>query len=135
MNIERAWPAGVPAREIPPYAQKLYAQVVKAQGTQIHVAGCMAFDENNDFVGAGDMAAQTRQVLEVILKSLAHFQAGAANVVRTKTYVTDIDEYLKIGHQEWLAVFAQHLPVSTLVEVSRLTEPRAVVEIEAYAVI
>lgn len=134
MSIERAWPASVPVREIPPYAQKLYAQVVKAEGEQIHVAGCLSFNEDNQFVGEGDIAAQTQQVLQNVLKSLEHFHVGPEGVVRTKTYVTNIDDYLKFGHSRWLAVFADCLPVSTLVEVSRFTEPRSLIEIEAYAV-
>ena len=60
--------------------------------------------------------------------------SGPADVVRTITYVTNIDEMPEVAkaHHE---VFGAIKPASTLVEVSRLIDPRMTVEIEAYAVI
>jgi 2-iminobutanoate/2-iminopropanoate deaminase len=52
-----------------------------------------------------------------------------------QTYVTDLDAYLQVRHRVWLDFFGDELPASTLVEVSRLADPRALVEVEAYAVL
>lgn len=134
--IERKWPDDVYVREIPGCGRKLYAQAVAATGTRIvEVAGSMSFTANNIFVGEGDIAAQTVQVLDVIGRSLRACGAGMSDVIRTTTYVTDIDAYLRDGHAQWLTAFGDNLPVSTCIEVVRFTEPRALVEMEARAVL
>jgi hypothetical protein len=52
--IDRSWPEDVYVREVPGHNQKAYAQVVQATGSRhVHVAGCLAFDEDNNFVGDG----------------------------------------------------------------------------------
>jgi enamine deaminase RidA (YjgF/YER057c/UK114 family) len=134
--IDRSWPKDVYVREVPGRDQKVYAQVVQATGSRhVHVAGCLPFDEHNNFVGDGDITAQTAMVMQAIGRSLTAFGAGPQDVVRTKTYVIDIDDYIRAGHQVWLEFFGEQLPVSTLVQVVRLADPRALVEIEAYAVL
>ena len=135
MKIERTWPQGVYVREVPQYAGKLFAQMVTVHGaaTQIHISGTFAYDEHSVLVGEGDMGAQVRKALENIGICLAAAGADATNVLRTKIYVTDIDAYVQAGHSEWLRFFGDRLPASTTVEVVRLTDPRALVEIETYA--
>lgn len=134
MSVQRAWPADVYVREIPPFAQRLYAQVTKCTSlATVHVAGSMSFDEHNQFVGEGDLVTQTRQVLEVIRRSLTAVGAVPTDVIKTTSYVVDVNEYVRVGHPEWLHFFGEHLPASTTVEVSRLVEPRALIEIEAHA--
>ena len=66
-------------------------------------------------------------------KSLAAVGAQRSDVVRTKTYVTDMAAYLREGHQEYLSFFGDKLPVSTTVGVTVLADTRCLVEIEAYA--
>ena len=135
MGIKRVWPEGVYVREVPPMDGKVYAQVVEATGTRsIHVAGTLAFDANNNPVGDGDMAAQVKCILGHIGRSLEAVGAKPSDVVRTKTYVTDIDAYIQVGHQHWLDFFGDALPCSTTIGITRLVPPHALVEIEAYAV-
>ncbi|MGY1849735.1 RidA family protein [Blastococcus sp. SYSU DS1021] len=81
----------------------------------------------------GDAAAQTRQVLATIERSLERAGFRLADVVRTRMYVTDISRWEEVGraHGE---VFGDIRPASTMVEVSALIGPELLVEIEADAV-
>lgn len=134
MSIERRWPEGVYVRSLPQVDGRIYAQVVVSRRrTRIHVAGTLPFDAAQQLVGEGDVAAQTRCVLEHIGRSLADVGATPADVVRTKTYVVDMRSYLDHGLPEWVAFFAGAPPASTTVGVTELADPRALVEIEAYA--
>jgi enamine deaminase RidA (YjgF/YER057c/UK114 family) len=135
MALERVWPKDVYVRQISELTGKLYTQVIKASGTRvsIHVAGTLPFDKDNHLIGEGSMRLQVRAVLDAIGKSLAAVGAGPSDVVRTKTYVTDMAAYLREGHQEYLNFFGDKLPVSTTVGVTVLADARCFVEIEAYA--
>jgi enamine deaminase RidA (YjgF/YER057c/UK114 family) len=138
MTVRSAWPTSVYVREVPNLEGKLYAQVNEGIGARvIHVAGTTAFDQDHRPVGMGDMSAQVECILNNIGVSLAEFGATPRDVVRTRTYVTDIDAYVADGHQHWLRFFGggDHLPVSTTVCVQRLVPPHALVEIEAEAIL
>ena len=81
-----------------------------------------------------DPAAQTRRCLEIILGALAEAGAGAADVVRTRTFLVDVADAGPVGavHGE---VFGEVRPASTMVAVDALLDPRWKVEIEAEALI
>lgn len=132
MPLERKNPENV----YQPY-MNAYTQVIKATGTtQIHVAGTVSMEPGRRLVGEGDMAAQVKRTVLNIQASLAEFGATLADVVRVNTFVTDVDRYLKEGHVELVKLFGPGtLPVSTLVGVTRLADPRYLVEIQATAVI
>ncbi len=112
-----------------------YARAVRVRGVAetIYVTGTTATDEHGEVVGEGDARAQTMQALANIERALARLGASLADVVRTRIYVTDIARWEEVGraHGE---VFGQILPATTMVEVSRLIDPRMLVEIEAEAV-
>jgi len=86
-----------------------------------------------EIVGKGDMGAQIRQVGENLKAALAAAGATLADLVRTQTFTTDIDEFFKhVGvRMEYFAA----LPTSTTVEVRRLSHPDFLVEVEAIAVV
>ena len=117
--------------------QVLYSQVmvVEVGGTrQIFIAGQTARDKGGDCVGKGDMRLQMEQVGRNIKDALEAAGATLADVVKTTTYVTDMDEYFK--HQDVrMKFFAQALPTSTTVQVSRLSRPEFMVEIEVIAIV
>lgn len=115
----------------------LYSQVmvVEVGGTkQIFVAGQTPRDRDGNCVGKGDMRAQIEQVGQNIKDALEAAGATLADVVRTTTYVTDMDEYFR--HQDVrMKFFGEALPTSTTVQVSRLSRPEFMVEIEAFAIV
>ncbi len=113
----------------------IYTQVIKAGGTQVHVAGIVPWTTECELVGKDDMAAQVGQVLANIENALAAAGAERSDVVRITTYTTNIDSYIAEGAPVLIKFFGNAKPVSTTVEVSRLVHPDWLVEIEATAVI
>jgi enamine deaminase RidA (YjgF/YER057c/UK114 family) len=107
-----------------------YCRAVKV-GNIVHVAGTCAAQ---DCLDGTSMYEQSVSALGIIQDALAEAGASASDVVRTITYVTNIDEMPEVAkaHHE---VFGDIKPASTLVEVSRLIDPRMTVEIEAYAIL
>ncbi len=85
-------------------------------------------------VGKGDPYAQTIQALKTIEAALQQTGASLADVVRTRMYLTNIDQWQEVGraHGE---IFGTIRPATTIVEVKRLIDPEMLVEIEADAII
>ncbi len=115
--------------------RQLYSQVVVIAGTgrMIFIAGQIARDVDGNVVGKGDMRKQIEQVGENIKACLELVDATLDDVVKTTTYVTDIDEYFKHADVR-LRYFGDAVPTSTTVEVRRLATPDFLVEIEAFAI-
>jgi 2-iminobutanoate/2-iminopropanoate deaminase len=113
----------------------LYSHVVKVEPRElIFVSGQLARDKDGRIVGAGDMRAQLRQTLENVKAALEAAGASLSDLVRTNTYVTDIDEYFK--HTDVRMEYYNHaMPTSTTVEVRRLAQPELMVEIDAIAAV
>ena len=107
-----------------------YCRAVRV-GDQVHVAGTCAAQDCLDGTSTHEQAVSA---LDIIQAALAEVGAGPADVVRTITYVTNIDDMPQVAEAH-RAVFGDVKPASTLVEVSRLIDPRMTVEIEAYAVV
>ena len=112
----------------------LYSPVVTVvPGKLVFVSGLLARDRDGQIVGKGDMARQIRQVGENLKAALAAAGATLADLVRTQTFTTDIDEFFKHVDVR-MEYFGPALPTSTTVEVRRLSHPDLLVEVESIAV-
>ncbi len=107
---------------------------VDAPKSLIFVSGQVSRDGDGNQVGVGSMLEQTRQCLRNIEKNLAAAGATMADVVWTTVYTTDIREFKQIlaAREEFVK---DHLPTSTMVEVSHLADPGLMVEITVMAAI
>lgn len=114
-----------------------YANGVAATGTLVFVAGQIGWDASQRLV-SGDLVEQTGQALRNIVAVLREAGGKPAHVARMTWYVTDKRAYLGATREigaAYRAVFGQHYPAMSLVEVADLLEDGALVEIEATAVI
>jgi enamine deaminase RidA (YjgF/YER057c/UK114 family) len=116
---------------------KGYSNAMAACGRVIFTAGVVGWDETGAFP-SDILPDQFAQALKNILAILACDGAGPENIARLTCYVVDIDAYRssrkEIG-EAWKAIMGRHYPAMALVGVSALVEPKALVEIEATAVI
>lgn len=113
-----------------------YANGIRARGDMVFVGGMIGWDASGRFPQG--FVAQSRQALANIVAVLAEGGAGPEHVVRMTWYVLDMDEYLAARRELGRAyrdVMGANFPAMALVEVRRLVEPEARLEIEATAVV
>ena len=110
-----------------------YSRAVKV-GPFISVAGTTAVDEHGTVIGAGDAHQQTIFIFEKIQKALQEAGATLEDVVRTRMFIINIDDWEAVGKAHG-AFFKDIRPASTMLEVSRLINPDLLIEIEVDAIV
>ncbi len=110
-----------------------YSRAVKV-GAHVAVSGTTGTGADGKLVGAGDPEAQTLQALKNLEAALGRAGASLKHVVRTRMFVTQIDQWEKIARAHG-QMFGEIRPATTLVEVKRLIDPEMLIEIEADAII
>jgi len=115
---------------------KGYSDGMTAKGRVIVTGGCVGWDEHGKF--AEGLAAQTKKTLENLVAIIAEAGAEPRHIVRLTWYVTDMEDYLVLQREIGAAyreVMGKHFPAMAVVQVVRLVEKQALVEIEATAVL
>jgi enamine deaminase RidA (YjgF/YER057c/UK114 family) len=131
MTLESVTPAGWPRGAG-------YSHAMSGSGRTLFLAGQVGWDPLTQRVVSGDFTAQVAQALDNILAILAAGGAGPQHVARMTWFVTDRAAYLgalKALGAVWRARFGRHYPAMSIVIVSALIEPDALVEIETTAIV
>lgn len=118
-------------------APKGYANGIAARGAIVFVGGQIGWNAQQQFE-TDDFILQTRQALVNIVAVLREANAGPEHMVRMTWYIVDRDEYvarLKELGTVYREIMGRSFPAMSCVEVSRLIESRAKVEIEVTAVL
>ena len=104
-------------------------------GDFVFLSGQTSRNPQREVVGAGDIRAQTRQVIESMKVLLEAAGTSLDNIVKVTHYVTDL-EGQRVGIREvWGEYFKEAEPASTMVEIVALAHPDLLIEIESIAVI
>jgi 2-iminobutanoate/2-iminopropanoate deaminase len=108
--------------------------LVAGEGRQVLLGGQVAWNEQRQVVGIGDMRVQARQTFRNIQVSLASIGGEMDDVVSIVTYVTTPDD-LRAIHEVRAEFFSPPFPVSTLVQVAALVDPGLLIEVTATAIV
>lgn len=110
-----------------------YSRAVRT-GNMVFVAGTTAVHADGDIVGVNDPHRQACFIFQKIEKALLEAGATLNDVVRVRSFVTDISRWEEVARAQG-EVFAEIRPAATIVAVSALVHPHLLVEIEVDAVI
>jgi 2-iminobutanoate/2-iminopropanoate deaminase len=130
-EVQRINPAGL-------YKHPAYTRVITSRGGMIiFMAGQTPSDMNYKCVHPGDYKAQYVAVMDGIKTGLEAAGATLDNVVHRRAFVLDMDKYLAVTRDPEMARYwnRDKLPASTLIQVSRLSDPCFLIEIEVVAVV
>ncbi len=128
MSLKKKFASGAPWEEIVGYSRAVRV------GNLIEVTGTIALDGEGNSLGVDDPYVQTREIIRIAERILQEAGARLNDVIRTRIFVTDISRWEAVGkaHREY---FGEIRPATTMVEVSALIRPEAMVEIEFTAVV
>ena len=108
-----------------------YSRAVRIENI-IAVTGCVGLEADGSFVP--DMKAQSLRALAIIVAAVEALGGRKEDVIRTRMFVTDISQWRAVGEAHG-SVFGEVRPATTIVEVAKLIDAAALVEIEADAVV
>ena len=110
------------------------ATTIEASGKLVFVSGMTARRPDGSIAGIGDITAQTRQVIENIKSALEEAGGTLDDVCRVDVYVRNMEHFDEI-HAVRREYFKPPLPASTMVEITKMTSPDYLIEINAIAVL
>ena len=111
-----------------------FAPAVKKAGLMF-LSGNWAVDQHTgEFVGEGDIVTQTRQIYKIIQETLEAAGASMADIVQTTDYITTTENYKETANIR-REFFGDSFPASTGIIISALLNPKALIEIDAIAVV
>jgi 2-iminobutanoate/2-iminopropanoate deaminase len=134
IKVERFQPPGMDIRMQEGKAAYSHVVTVSGTGKLVFVAGQLARDAGGNIVGPKDMRAQLEQTFKNLSACLEAAGATWADVVKTNTYVTDYEAFSQCRDVR-MKHFGVAVPTSTTIQISRLAQPEAMVEIEMIAVV
>lgn len=112
-----------------------YTHVVTGTGRLIALSGQVALDARGQVVGAGDPAAQARQVFENLRRCLAAAGATFDDVVKLTYFITDVAHLPAVRTVRDEYIDTARPPASTAVQVAGLFRPELLLEVEAFALL
>ena len=111
-----------------------HATTVEAQGKLVFISGMTAHQSDGTIAGVGDLEAQTRQVCENVKAAVEAAGGTMDDICRVDVYVRNMEHFEAI-HKVRRKYFSPPLPASTMVEVTKMTHPDYLIEINAIAVV
>lgn len=105
-----------------------YCRAIKT-GRTIEISGTTAVNEQGEVIGKNNIALQTEYIIKKAEDALNKLGASLQHVTRTRMYVTNINNWEKVGHVHG-RFFSQIQPTTTMVEVAKLIAPELLIEIE-----
>ena len=118
-----------------PFEQRIgFARAVRV-GAFVAVGGTAPIGEDGETVGVGDAAAQARRCYEIIATALERAGASLDDVIRTRTMLTNVDDFAAVAEVRKTVFGGRVLPVDTIVEVGRFVNEQWLVEVEVDAIV
>jgi enamine deaminase RidA (YjgF/YER057c/UK114 family) len=111
-----------------------HATMVEARGRMVFISGMVARRADGSIVGIGDVEAQTRQVCENLKAAVEEAGGTLDDICRVDVYVRNMEHFDAI-HKVRREYFTGSPPASTMVEISKMTSPEYLIEINAIAVL
>src|SRR5215831_5632023 len=111
-----------------------HATMIEARGRLVFISGMTARRPDGSIAGIGDITEQTRQVCENIKAAVEAAGGGMDDICRVDVYVRNMEHFDAI-HKVRAQYFKPPLPASTMVEITKMTSPDYLIEINAIAVL
>jgi reactive intermediate/imine deaminase len=118
----------------PPSGHFSQAVVSEARGRLVFISGMVARRADGSIAGVGDVEAQTRQVCENLKAAIEEAGGTLDDIVRVDVYVRNMEHFDRI-HKVRREYFKAPAPASTMVEITKMTSPEYLIEINAIAVL
>jgi reactive intermediate/imine deaminase len=111
-----------------------HATAIEARGRLVFISGMVARKADGTMAGIGDIEVQTRQVCENLKAAVEAAGGTMDDICRVDVYIRNMEQFPGI-HKIRAEYFKEPLPASTMVEVTKMTSPDALIEINAIAVV